>query len=361
MENKNEEEKDVIEEKNDVIKNNYSRTNFVTQIPSGMNQFINSYVDYSQQFSRMLTREIQELRIISKISNMIEELSPIKQIANNLAEAFKPIVTEIVNSLPKMSSYFQELYELLEKARENPDSLANWVEYSRKLSDYMWTIPYDISSDELKILTQTVNSEEEFDKYMLKYFNKEKIEKLFEYILIRLNRKHKTIAKQIKNAYFLKDYALANVALLSIIDELCSQFLMDKGCLKRQDILLPIIETIDNSSEDMFEVIPILVLNNNINVIYENINFNKRIRIKTNKKVRRNPSQHGRAFSNKKIDTIMLLNTIYYLLIVMENYKQYLGKIIYVRNNKEITIADTKHSQDKNRFYIRKKHAKIKK
>ena len=180
MENKNEEEKDVVEEKKDVIENNYLRTNFVPPIPSGMNQFINRYVDYSQHFSRILTREIQELRILPKISNIIEELNPIKQIANNLAEAFKPIVTEIVNSLPKMSSYFQELYEILEKARENPDGLANWVEYSRKLSDYMWTIPYDISSEELKILTQTVNSEEEFDKYMLKYFNKEKIEKLFE-------------------------------------------------------------------------------------------------------------------------------------------------------------------------------------
>ena len=281
-----------------------------------------------------------------------------QEIAKKLSEALKPITSQIIDSLPKMTSYFDELSKSWEKARENPDSLLNWIEYSEKLSEYIWTIPYDISSDELKSLTTIVNSEKEFDKYMLKYFDKSKLEKLFNELLFKIPYRHKTILKQIRNSFYQKDYALANTGILSVIDELCSQFLSDKGCLKRKDILLPIVEIIDNTSDDNFEVIPLLVLNDNINVIYETVDFNKRIKIKTNKKVRRNPSQHGKYFSNRKIDTIMLLNTVYYLLIVMDTYKQYVGKIIYVKNSAEISFANITYSSDIKRFYIRKKYVR---
>ena len=77
-----------------------------------------------------------------------------------------------------------------------------------------------------------------------------------------------------------------------------------------------------------------------------------------NKKVRRNPSQHGKYFSNRKIDTIMLLNTVYYLLIVMDTYKQYVGKIIYVKNSVELSFANTTYSNEIKRFYIRKKYVR---
>ena len=50
----------------------------------------------------------------------------------------------------------------------------------------------------------------------------------------------------------------------------------------------------------------------------------------------------------------MLLNTIYYLLIVMETYKKYVGKIIYVKNSSELLYADTSYSNDVKRFYVRK-------
>ena len=292
------------------------------------------------------------------ISSIVKQMNPMQEIAKKLSEALKPITSQVIDSLPKMTSYFDELSKSLEKARENPDSLLNWIEYSEKLSEYIWTIPYDISSDELKSLTTIVNSEKEFDKYMLKYFDKAKLEKLFNELLFKIPYRHKTILKQIKNSFYQRDYALANTGILSVIDELCSQFLSDKGCLKRKDIMLPIVEIIDNTSDDNFEVIPILVLNDNINVIYETVDFNKRIRIKTNKKVRRNPSQHGQYFSNRKIDTIMLLNTVYYLLIVMDTYKQYVGKIIYVKKSVELSFANTTYSNEIKRFYIRKKYVR---
>lgn len=292
------------------------------------------------------------------MKTIIEQVNPMQKIIESISETLKPALLQITDSLPKMSDYFEELSKSMERARENPNSMLNWMDYSEKLCKYIWTIPYDISSEELKKLTSSVNSEKEFDKYMIKYFNKLKMDNLFDDILKRLNRKHKVMVHQIRNAYDCKSYSLANVGILSIIDELCFQFLLDKGCVKRKDILLPIIDEIDNISDDVFEVIPILILNNNLNIIYETIDFNHKIKIKTNKKVRRNPSQHGQSFSNRKIDTIMLLNTIYYLLIIMEEYKQYIGKIIYVKNQTELVKADTEYCSVIKRFYLKKKYVR---
>lgn len=344
--------------------NNYFSDLINTNLSSPLQKFSESILESIKpdyfDFNHRLVETMKPIIFMQNelISNIVKQMNPMQEIAKKLSEALKPITSQVIDSLPKMTSYFYELSKSLEKARENPDSLLNWIEYSEKLSEYIWTIPYDISSDELKNLTSVVNSEKEFDKYMLKYFDKAKLEKLFNELLFKIPYRHKTILKQIKNAFYQKDYALANTGILSVIDEICSQFLSDKGCLKRKDILLPIVEIIDNTSDDNFEVIPILVLNDNINIIYESIDFNKRIKIKTNKKVRRNPSQHGKYFSNRKIDTIMLLNTVYYLLIVMDTYKQYVGKIIYVKNSAELSFANTTYSIDIKRFYIRKKYVR---
>lgn len=352
--------KNLLSEK---INNSFSDL-IITNLSSPLQKFSESILESIKpsyfDFNHRLVETMKPIVSMQSelISNIVKQMNPMQEIAKKLSEALKPITSQVIDSLPKMTSYFDELSKSLEKARENPDSLLNWIEYSEKLSEYIWTIPYDISSDELKSLTTIVNSEKEFDKYMLKYFDRAKLEKLFNELLFKIPYRHKTILKQIKNSFYQKDYALANTGILSVIDELCSQFLSDKGCLKRKDIMLPIVEIIDNTSDDNFEVIPILVLNDNINVIYETVDFNKRIKIKTNKKVRRNPSQHGKYFSNRKIDTIMLLNTVYYLLIVMDTYKQYVGKIIYVKNSVELSFANTTYSNEIKRFYIRKKYVR---
>ena len=352
--------KNLLSEK---INNSFSDL-IITNLSSPLQKFSESILESIKpsyfDFNHRLVETMKPIVSMQSelISNIVKQMNPMQEIAKKLSEVLKPITSQVIDSLPKMTSYFDELSKSLEKARENPDSLLNWIEYSEKLSEYIWTIPYDISSDELKSLTTIVNSEKEFDKYMLKYFDKAKLEKLFNELLFKIPYRHKTILKQIKNSFYQKDYALANTGILSVIDELCSQFLSDKGCLKRKDIMLPIVEIIDNTSDDNFEVIPILVLNDNINVIYETVDFNKKIKIKTNKKVRRNPSQHGKYFSNRKIDTIMLLNTVYYLLIVMDTYKQYVGKIIYVKNSVELSFANTTYSNEIKRFYIRKKYVR---
>ena len=70
------------------------------------------------------------------------------------------------------------------------------------------------------------------------------------------------------------------------------------------------------------------MVNNCINKLNEPININKVI-IKTSKKVRRHPSQHGIKFSNSRIDSLMLLNLLYYIINLKDNLKKYHHKLKY--------------------------------
>lgn len=322
----------------------------ISNVLSGFGNALQNNAQMRLNYENNVAKALEPLMTAQKhlTENFVQIQGTVKKITESMA-AFSS--SELIKNLSKTAEYFSELLEAYEKAKKNPDSFLNWLNYSKKIREYIWTIPYDISSEELNELFVQVDSEKEFDKYMLKYFNRRKIDKLCNEISIRISRKHRMMFKQIKASFDSKNYALANVGMLSIIDELCSKFLYNKGKSRRIDIFLPLIEEVDNSS-DVFEVIPIMILNENINIIYESINFNSRITIKTNKKVRRNPSQHGQYFSNKKIDSLMLLNTIYNLLIISENYKQYLGKIIFVNNKKDLKMADTKYSNELKRFYF---------
>ena len=93
-----------------------------------------------------------------------------------------------------------------------------------------------------------------------------------------------------------------------------------------------------NDNEDIdSDILLIMMTNNYINNLYVDIEFNEKIKIETNKKTRRNTYAHGKFYSNKRIDSIMLLNTIYYLLVAQEILKKYENKLFY---------------KDKVRFYI---------
>ena len=295
------------------------------------------------------------------IENLNQSLNYLNDTMRQIADIIKPITETVINYQIKTTPYFKELGKVLKKARENPDSLINWINYCEKLEEYIWTFPFDMKSEELKNILENVNSEEEFDKYMIKYFNNSKITKLCANILGMLPYKHKVTFRQIMEAFFNKNYALCNLGITAIIDDLCTFFLNDKGCLKRNNLFLPIIEDVDNNANDNFEAIPLIIVNANINKIYENVDFTKRISITTHKKTRRCTNQHGKKFVNNKLDTIMLLNTIYYILVVIENFSEYRGRVIYVNNRQKMDMAFIINRSEIPGFYIKKKYYRIKK
>lgn len=279
-----------------------------------------SYLDLNHR----LIENIKPILAISTkmISSVAKQVNPMQEIVKKLSEALKPITTQIFDNLPKMHLYFQELSETLEKIRKNPDSIYNWIKFSRTLSNYFWLPPYLMKSEQLMELLETVESEEQMDDKLEKYFTDEIIESLFNEIIDKSLDKHKEILEQIKIAFDNKSYALANTGLFSVIDSLCSFFVINKARnTYRIDLFKPIIEIEQNADDSYYKVLVLSMINNNINFLYSK---NKQ----THKVARRHPSQHGDFFSNNKIDTVMLLHTTYYLLICTTTYKKYKGKLV---------------------------------
>lgn len=290
------------------------------------------------------------------VKNIEEMTRPLQETIQRMSEIVKPISEMMTNYTLKMTPYFSELAQALEKAEKNPNSLINWINYYDKLSDYLWTFPYGMKSEKLKEILSNVNSEEQFDAYMLEYFNHSLILEMEKNIYEMLPKKHKIMFKQIICSFNNKCYAISNIGITAMLDDLCTFFLEDKGCNSRNDLLLPIIEDIDESSDDKFEVIPILILNSNLNMIYEYVDFQKKITINTHKTTRRHTNQHGKKFDNKKLDTIMLLNTLYYMLIVQKEYAKYKNKVIYIKDKKSLERVKTNGSNEIKRFYLKKKY-----
>lgn len=306
-----------------------------------------SYLD----FNHRLIENIKPILTAQSemISSVVKQVNPMQEIVKKLSEALKPITTQVLDNLPKMSLYFQELSETLEKIRKNPDSVYNWIKFSRALSNYFWLPPYLMESEQLMELLETVENEEQMDEKLEKYFTDEIIESIFDEIIDKSLDKHKEILEQIKIAFDNKSYALANTGLFSVIDSLCSFFVVNKTRnTYRIDLFKPIIEIEQNDDDNYYNVLILSMINSNINFLYSK---NKQ----THKIARRHPSQHGDFFSNNKIDTVMLLHTTYYLLICTTTYKKYKRKLVLETKKvggkfvKKYKLLENKKSKQKNK------------
>lgn len=268
-------------------------------------------------------------------------INSLMKVINQIAESQKAMMNTIMSSIP-INPLFESLSKSLEEAKANPNSVYNWLEYYDKLSEFFWIMPYKMTPDELHDILLNIKTEKEFDKYIYKYFNKVKVNCLIDDIKKLIERKQDLILfEQIIIAYNNKSYSLASMGIMSIIDNLLSYYLLNKGCTARIELFKPIIDDLNNRREisDDFLFI-VMMINSNINLLYEHIEFNEKIKIKTNKKVRRNPVSHGKSYSNKKIDTIMLLNTLYYLLIAKIELKEYKSSLCYNQNKKKFYFPD---------------------
>lgn len=258
-----------------------------------------------------------------------------------------------------ISPIFKTLSISIEEINNNPDSLLNWMKYYDKMSKFFWIMPYKISTEELREILQNVATEKEFDLYISKYFNKNKVNTMIEDIKNMLtNKNQKRLFNQIILAYESRSYALASIGIITMIDNFLSFYLIDKGCTSRVKLFEPIIKDLELKIKKSNFLFIVMMVNSNINLLYEQIEFNSRISIKTNKKSRRNPIAHGKSYSYKKIDTIMLFNTMYYLLIIQRKLIKYKNSLYRNSRKKEFYILD-KGEKEKIRAKIQNKSNKV--
>jgi len=275
--------------------------------------------------------------------------NPITQILkefSKMQQTYLENITKIITSI-KTNDYFNPLIESIQKLREDPNNILSWMNYYHKLNDYFWIMPYQITTEQLHDILNTVNTEKEFDKVLIKHFNKQRIENLMNDIKNKLSNKQEIkLFNQIKDTYYSKNYALASIGILSIIDNSLSYYLINKGSSARINMFKPIIKDLENNDDGTSLIFIVMMIDNNINRLYEQIEFNQKISIKTNKKTRRNPSTHGKSYSNKKIDSIMLMNTLYYLLDKKDELSKYKNSLY--QENKTLKIEKKKKKREIN-------------
>lgn len=272
-------------------------------------------------------------------------MEPISKIAREMLKTQELFINSINSYMDGIQPIYSSLVKNIKILVGNPDSLLNWGNYCNKMSDFFWIFPYKMSVKELYKILQEAEDEKAFDKMMLKYFNKKTVEKLCNDISGMMDPKQKSFFKQVLSAYNNKLYALSNLGLITLIDNLLTYYLLDKGCTSRQNIFEPIIDDLESKDNDTTLPYIVVMVDSNINLLYETISFNEKISIKTNKKTRRNPSSHGRSYSNKKIDCIMLMNTIYYLLLLQNELSMYKDSLQRNKTKKCFYILSTKEKK----------------
>lgn len=295
----------------------------------------------------IITKQL-EMQSIALKKIIEENVTPMQKIIESLMEKLKPITEHINEMLP----YFSGLSEIIEKLEENPDSIINWDKFSKEFSSYFWLPPYMMNSDQILEVMKSVHNEKELDDYLDSYFEEKTVEILIDDIITRVKPKHKEIMNQINACYKGKNYALVNTGLFSIIDSLCSFFVTNKKYnTYRINLFKPILNN-EKRTSNYYNYFLLSMVNNNINFLYGS-------KKGTHKLARRHLSQHGEFFSNSRIETILLLHTVYYLLLINDIYSNYEKSLDYVKRKKgEKEYREYILINDKKRF-MREKNEKI--
>lgn len=243
------------------------------------------------------------------------------------------IGTDLTKSLKCTLTSFQKFNELYNKAEADPDSVINHMKYEEALEGFYWAWPYGITGEKIKGTLEKCQTEVDFDKEMQKYFTKQKMQSIFKEIYSGLPKHHKMLLKQVEHSYWRKDYAIANNALMSIIDNILRRYMNRSDSIKRKGILEPMANYYGGfTPKEAPFYLRMEMLSHCINFIFQRYDFSNTIHIETNKKANRHVAVHGFKYSNNRIDTILLLNTIYEILSLQKYMKPFEGTIII--NNK---------------------------
>lgn len=277
---------------------------------------------------------------VTELSGFINKIS--EKIGKSLSDFTEKLITQInmIMATEYMRDFFAALQQFSLDIENNPDSYFNYMRYQKNLDNMHWAWPYEIKTEELKSLLENAHNEKEFDTLMKFFFKEEKIDKMVQEMLTLLPDRHKMMLKQAKNAFDRGDYAIANNALMSIIDNALSEYLENKGQNKRVGIFQPIINHYEGFAIGEVDFIfELCMLSNNINFIFQDCSFDKKIEIKTNKKVRRHTSLHGVRYSNKRIDTLLLFNTLVNVLKQQSLLCDYRNSLIWDRRTKKFKFS----------------------
>ncbi len=287
---------------------------------------LNSFDAVKEMIQSITDQNKKALEPITHSINILQE-----QINNSIKMSIAPALKAIDLNMSSLSLVLKDLHK-------NPEGVLNFFEYMHKLDAYYWSMPFEMNGETLNSIIQSSPSEKLFDTNMSRYFSRKRMDELFEKTHAILPRNKKVIYNQIQKAFDDKSYQLINGPIISLIDDSLSTFLVKKSNTSRKGILLPILEDLEESV-DWYLYVFLNMLSNNITSIFKNIDFDEDIVIVNNKKISRHTIHHGRFLgNNKRIESIMLLNTLYNSLVVVNQLNKYHNKISFERNKGFILV-----------------------
>lgn len=303
--------------------------------------------EYTSTF--MDSKSIDEFRntinqLFSAVSTVVKEIKPLSEIK----DSFRALILSLPNyseNVESLKTIAKTIGEIVSKELDNLNSELSYYGYFKILSDYFWVFPYKITPAQIKELTKEGKSEKEFDRFMLEHFSKDVLNDLFLEITNHLPANQKTLFKQCVDSFYRNEYTLCSLGLYSIIDDLLSFYLFNKGCVARGGIFKPIIRELDEKElfgKNLTLDFVLLMMDKNINSLFGPIDFNKKIYISKNKDTNRNTSVHGKYYSNKKESDLMLLNSLYWLLVLQDYLKDYKDKLCFKRKKFYLISEESK-------------------
>lgn len=289
--------------------------------------------------------------IVSSLERYTELIETIRQNTEKMMISLQPFLKALSEKVVNIN--FKGLTDALLKFSEalnNPNSFFSYESYKNDLENYYWVWPYKMDAVQLKEILTNNKDETSFDKIMIKYFTKEKTNQMITDISNNLPKKHKVIFKQAINSFNNKDFAIANMVFYSIIEDLLAGYTQNKGNNTRNTILNPVVDYYCryqiNEVPFIFEL---CLLSNCINYIYKQYDFNSNEQPSNHKKVSRHLSQHGKKYSNQKIDCLLLLNCIYKIIYFEDILKPFKGLLV---RNKDKSKRDEKFMINKDKMNL---------
>lgn len=215
----------------------------------------------------------------------------------------------------------------LQKMLKDTDKLYN-NKYRKKLEQYHWVIPYGMEYLELNKILSESNTQDDFYNKLLNYFNDNIVNDIFDKIINLEINEHREMINQIRKSYFENYFSLINCSIISLIDYNLMFYLKDKRNLKRQKLADELINQTKTESGYFFSKYELNIVLNFIKFLFNKLDFNNII-LSEEQLLNRHLSQHGFLSSNKKIDSLLLINVLYYLLEFQCIFKKYENSIIW--------------------------------
>lgn len=290
------------------------------KIKSSFNDFVNS------EAYQNLQKTLDALNSLTL--GFVEQARPLTEALDYI----KAIIPDYSNTFKVLQETAKKIGEIITKELDDPDSFVSYYSYYETLTDLFWVMPYKATSKQIKDIIKDEHTEKEFDSFMLEHFNDSILKELFIDINNLLPENQKVLFSQCINSFSREEYALCSLGLYSIIDYNLSFYLSNKGLSSRRGIFGPIVkdmvENEDFGNVHTMDYI-LLMMNKNVNDIYEGIDFNGIISIKKNKDTNRHASIHGKYCSNKRESDLMLFNSLYWLLGLQNYLTNYKGRLKY--------------------------------